>query len=52
MLAWEDMRSALPQLKGLPVAKGQFLSFELKGKSRRLERAAAPVNGPFAQRTA
>ncbi len=52
VLAWEDMRAALPQLKGPPVAKGQLLSFAFKGKTCRLERAAAPVSGPLAQRTA
>jgi hypothetical protein len=47
VLAWEDLRAALPQLKGTPVAKGQMLSFELKGKTRRLVRADSPVNGPL-----
>ena len=47
VLAWEDMRAALPQLKGPSVAKGQLLSFAFNGKTRRLARAAAPVSGPL-----
>ena len=47
VLAWEDMRAALPQLKGSPVIEGQRISFKLDGKTRQLERTAAPVNSPF-----